>query len=937
MITSVIKLNTASELISEETPEHVTVTCDAEGRMQVLCWRYETADQGLRQMAKRRGGIWNRTGGGWTFQSPESAQGMLDKIVERNPDWPVIGRPNQPFLPLAGVSISRLNLVDGLEACLIPAPLPPFTSVSGKVQAFRLAGGKRKGGNSELELGLLLGKPNEIADAIDGLTSQGAVCDDTLARKWPVINARGRKLQIKATGWAVQITCDLSDLLHYSVAPTQQYRWEGAYPYGVKVPVPWDGTIRTTRKHWPKLKAAILAVGLEYEGDDPDAELAVPASFDVARVAGWDTPAPNGHLLHTYQKAGVQFCAERGMRALIGDEMGVGKTAQAIAAAEACVVPRVVVVCPANARYVWEREIESWGARGAVQHVVRQLTELDLAARWHIITYDLIAVRNETWRFCDDAERRAFVDAFPKLAGKIEKKRGASQIRLIEPLVGVPAFHEKRIVAWEKIMKRLRGELQEQIRSIGPSLLILDEAHRAKNRNAKRTQAIQRIADRGTQMLMLTGTPLRNHEHEAATLLSLLDGETAVVLGNKKNGYTIEDVKDYLSYFMIRRTKAEVLPDLPDKTRQRIDIGALDPEQMKIYREALGGAMECYSAALERGESEATARQEMLGRIEKARAALGLAKVRGGAVSDLVIDVVENKGCCVVFCAHHDASDTLKAQLVADGLQVAIIDGRTKPKDRSALVKSFQDGNLDVLIGGINAAGEAITLTRADTVIFAELDWVPAALLQAEDRIHRVGQRSNCQVIQLIARMPVGVNLDDIMVDLIGAKMARIGAVLNEDGSNIIAGDIKANLQSRLLGVGAMDADDNNLDILLGLLAKESDSPTIITAPDTGREEAGQQVQAVMAGTADAPNVEKRKRGRPKVYVDSARPTATERSKQSIKALADAGGKRVMLRLTPEAHEALKIIMARTGSGQETAAINQAIIARKNELLRAST
>ena len=80
----------------------------------------------------------------------------------------------------------------------------------------------------------------------------------------------------------------------------------------------------------------------------------------------------------------------------------------------------------------------------------------------------------------------------------------------------------------------------------------------------------------------------------------------------------------------------------------------------------------------------------------------------------------------------------------------------------------------------------------------------------------------------------------------------------------------------------------------------------------------------------------KRKPGRPKVYIESEPPSATERSNQSVKALKAAGGKRVMLRLTPEAREALKIIMESIGSTQETATINQIIVARKNEILWAS-
>lgn len=119
-----------------------------------------------------------------------------------------------------------------------------------------------------------------------------------------------------------------------------------------------------------------------------------------------------------------------------------------------------------------------------------------------------------------------------------------------------------------KIMQRLRGELLEQLAAAG-ALLIVDEAHRGKNKNAKRSKALARLAATGGGVLLLTGTPLRNHAGEAARLLGYLDSQAAVDL-DKERGYTIQDVQDYLSYYMIRRTKAEVLPELPEKTRQRV-------------------------------------------------------------------------------------------------------------------------------------------------------------------------------------------------------------------------------------------------------------------------------------------------------------------------------------------------------------------------------
>lgn len=797
MIGTVIRVN-ASELTSKEKPEHIEVTYNADGHLQAISWLYGTQDAGLYQMAKRRGGVWNRNAGGWTFSDPSVAQGLLDAIVLKHPDWPVIGDPDKPFLPLNGIRISRLVLGNGLDACLVPSPLPYFARVADMQHVFQLASdGKRKE-----EVGLLLGGTDDITGVVGSMIRQGAICNDALAKKWPFTN--DRKLHVNVSGWAVQVECDLSNPRHLLLAPEQKYRWEGAYPHGTRVAVPWAGKINATRKLWPALKSAMLESGLAWEGDDAEAELSVAAEFTESRVAGWMTPAPNGHLLHAYQKEGAKFCARRGMRALIGDEMGVGKTVQAIAAAEACAAQRVLVICPANARYVWEREILGWGGRGAIQHITSQLDRLDMSARWHIVTYDLIAARAETWRFNDEQEEKAFVGVFPDLAEKIEKKAGgAGKVTIDKPLDKVPDFESRRVAAWEKMMQRLRGELLGQILAAGPLLTILDEAHRTKNKAAKRTKAIQRIAAGETQMLMLTGTPLRNNEHEAAVLLGLLDDQAAAAL-SKENGYTIQDVKDYLAYFMIRRTKVEVLPELPEKTRQRIDVSDLDHDQMQSYQGAMDWARESYAEALKNGKSEAEARQSMQGGIERARTALGLAKVLGGGVGDLVIDVVENKGCCVVFCAHHQVSDTLKTQLEKEKLRVAVVDGRTSQKDRAALVEHFQNGDLDVFIGGINAAGEAITLTRADSVIFVELDWVPAALLQAEDRIHRVGQRSNCQVIQLMARMPggEGENLDEMMVDLIGSKMARIGAVLSEDGTNIISSGIQHQLRERLL-VGA--------------------------------------------------------------------------------------------------------------------------------------
>lgn len=913
MIMNVVVLK-GNQLKTRVKDEHIKVTQDACNKLKSIAWLYETGDASLYQKAKNRKGIWDYTISGWTFSTTSITQSFFDDIVKKHPDWPIIGRANQPFMALAGVKFSIFKLTNDLEACLIPLPLPFSTNLEGMPSFYQISVSEKK------KAGIYIGSKSSVTAVADLMFGQGAICDNSLFNKWQLDTDPGH-LTVKVNGWALEISCHLNHPLHYLIAPEQKYRWQGVYLLGNKITIPWMGKINTTRKFWPELKNKIQSYGIEIEGDDPNDSLHTSALFDSSRVHGWDTPAPNGYLLHAYQKEGARFCAERGMRALIGDEMGVGKTVQAIAAAEAVNAAKILIICPVNARYVWDREIKGWGGRGGIQHITSQLDEMDGNCRWHIVTYEQITTKAQSWKFNNASEVKAFVTAFPK-------HELVSQLKLIEKypkkasfdkwLDAVPIFADpKQILAWKKMMQRLKEQLLEQFLSIKDLLTIVDEAHRAKNKASKRTKVVQRIASHTHQILMLTGTPLRNNEHEAAVILGLLDAQASIAL-SKEMGYTTQDVKDYLSHFMIRRTKVEVLPELPEKTRQRIDISDLDPTQMNIYFAALEDAQMQYQFAIKSGRSDTQARQQMQGGIEKARTALGSAKVASGAVAELIIEVVENSSaaCCVVFCAHRQASDDLLTQLSKENFRAAIVDGRTSPKERAYAVEQFQKGALDVFIGGINSAGESITLTRADTVIFVELDWVPAALLQAEDRIHRVGQRNNCQIITFIAKMEDGEkNLDEMMVELINNKSARIGDVLDESTKNLIQGSMQSDILRRLIV--------NTVPPIRNLVVSRTESTHNEQIENT-------DMSAVVAEI-------KNKRGRPKVYVANNQPTASERSKQSVKALAAAGGKRLMLRLTPEAHEALKMIMDRSGTKQETAAINQVLIEKLNALLKAYT
>lgn len=877
--------------------EFIEVTFGSDGRLLALRWPYETTDLGLYQMAKRRGAIWNPSQGGWVFDDPLRAQQVLDHYKSKHPDWPVVGDPSTPYLAYFRLRIAQQSIGSNLSVCLVSSCLPPFTDVPTTSATHFLLSFKGKHPDALA----LVGDPIEIADFVKAMKEQGAIHENLFTRYKLTID--DDPLRIQKTGWAVKILANLNNPWHWLAAPRF-----GAF----------DGVIHTTRKNWSLVRIQLDSVGLKYAGDCPERDDSSTSDLNPTFVPGWDVPAPNGHLMHPFQKKGVEFCLSRGMRALIGDEMGVGKTVQAIAAAEASEAPRVLIVCPANARFVWDREIKGWGGRGSIQHIFSQLETPDWTCRWHIVTYDVIASRTQSWRLNNEAEQKAVIDAFPEKIKEIDTSKAfPRKVTFLESSSNTPRFDDpKLLVAWEKMMSRLRNEIVQQFSVAGPMLIVLDEAHRVKNKAAKRSAAIQKLTGlQDSHVLLLTGTPIRNHEGEVAALLNHLDPSASSEL-SRSYGYSTQDTKDYLDFFMIRRTKAEVLPELPEKIRQRVDLDNLDESQIVQYRNWMDLAILEFSSVSANESRSKEARIRMLGHLEKARSALGLAKVKGGALRDLILSVVESKGCCVIFCAHHVVIDALHAQLEREGLSADFIDGRTPQKKRSEIVERFQAGLSDVLVAGIHAAGEAITLTRADTVIFVEFDWVPAALLQAEDRIHRVGQRSSCQVIQIVAKLQDEKNLDEIMIELLGVKMTRIGTILGEDTTNLVQASIQSEVQNFLIGETV--PTKCNFD----------------NATSKGKRRAKPSLEDLNPDEDDTLVLPKRPRGRPKVYTDSSPPSPGQRTKSSIAALEKAGGKRIMLRLTPQAYDALKFIMDKKHITQETATINDVLVQYRNSIDR---
>ena len=228
---------------------------------------------------------------------------------------------------------------------------------------------------------------------------------------------------------------------------------------------------------------------------------------------------------------------------------------------------------------------------------------------------------------------------------------------------------------------------------------------------------------------------------------------------------------------MIRRLKKDVLKELPAKQRQVIELPANGCASL-IREEA---ELEAKNATAIRALSDAVAIAKLLDDEEAyADAIASLRKAQGvqfeemarvrheialAKVPAVVEHVLNASEQVVVFAWHQDVVAKIKEGLVAAQKRVVTLVGGQTAESKDRAVTDFQNGDADVFIGNIKAAGVGITLTASSTVVFAELDWVPANVSQAEDRCHRIGQTDSVLVQHIVLEGSLDQRLARAIVD----------------------------------------------------------------------------------------------------------------------------------------------------------------------------
>ena len=438
-----------------------------------------------------------------------------------------------------------------------------------------------------------------------------------------------------------------------------------------------------------------------------------------------------GNLLD-FQREGLDFLLKSYGNALLADEMGLGKTVQTLAylATEKQTFP-VLIVAPLVTLNNWQRE---------------------------------------TQKFLKKRSRN----------GKIVENEYPSSVLIRTGKAQELGKYDVYIINYDLLHKRM-----DDIAKLNIKTLVCDEVQHLRSKTTKKYTAVKKLAalDSVKYRVGLSGTPIYNRGSEIWPIVDILrpgllgtfeefceyfcyvnEKGKAIVLENKRASLG-EELRKHV---MLRRKKSDVLKELKDKVRYK----ELIDSDINYYQTELGKIWE----RLEEEQKSATSAFDKFSSYKRAiqseRQAAGVAKVPH--VIEFVKNIMEIEESVVVFC-HHKAIHELLHRSLSEYSPASIIGGQSD-KERQEGIDRFQNGETKLIIAGLRAGNVGINLSKARYVIFAELDWSPAIHRQAEDRLHRIGQKNTVFAYYLMGNGTLDDHVANVLVD----KSYEIDAIMDE-------------------------------------------------------------------------------------------------------------------------------------------------------------
>ena len=438
-----------------------------------------------------------------------------------------------------------------------------------------------------------------------------------------------------------------------------------------------------------------------------------------------------GKLLN-FQKMGLDFLLKSSGNALLADDMGLGKTVQTLAyiASEKQSLP-ALIVAPLVTLTNWQREIERFMKKKSkngriVENDVPTITSIRSGKRGEISNYDFY------------------------------------------------------LINYELLHKR-----QDDLAKLKIRTLVCDEVQHLRSKTTQKYKAVKTLASMKSMKYRvgLSGTPIYNHGSEIWPIVDILKPG---LLGNfkefceyfcyqdeKGKAIVVPNKRDSLRYVlqrdvMLRRKKSDVLKELKDKVRYKETIDADET----YYKNELNKIWSKLEEEQKNAETEFNKLASYQRAIQSERQAAGVAKLHH--VIDFVKNIMEIEESVVVFC-HHKYIHKLLHESLQEFKPSSIIGGQND-QIRQDNIDRFQNGDTKLMVAGLRAGSMGINLTRAKYVIFAELDWTPAIHRQAEDRLHRIGQKNTVFAYYLIGKRTLDEHVANILVD----KSYEIDAIMDE-------------------------------------------------------------------------------------------------------------------------------------------------------------
>lgn len=481
---------------------------------------------------------------------------------------------------------------------------------------------------------------------------------------------------------------------------------------------------------------ALMAISAREEIIDFWVQASCATDADIRLKPGF------GLELLPFQRAGVKY-AVNSKSCIIADQMGTGKTIQSLAAVHQLQAFPLIVVCPASLKINWLREVERAlpSRTVSIWSTTKPCPKTDVV----VINYDIL-----------------------------KKKK-------------------------------------KDLLSLNAQGIIFDESHYLKNYKAQRTKAAKEIAWKIRHKFALSGTPILSRPIELVSQLSIidrldhmggfwpylnnycatyldtpyLDPETGerqeIVYTGARN---LEQLNRQLrGTCFVRRTKAEVLKDLPPKRITMVPLEVTENKYRKLEDDFL------YQIDEIEGNEEIPSNEKFsLSLTEISKLKQETLKLKMPLVYDWIDSVLESEEKLLVFVWHKLGAELLKAKY-----DVPVINGDTPMDKRQEYVDQFQtDPGSRMLVMSIKAGGVGLNLTAASNVAFLELGWTPADHEQAEDRAHRIGQSNPVNVWYLL-----GANTVDEMVWNVLRNKQRIVSKATDGGMREVARQVISDMRKK--------------------------------------------------------------------------------------------------------------------------------------------